>query len=56
MSVSAKLNVCQSVFPPKPPNLISAKCTTHTVCMYICIYVYMYICIYVTMCLGVDVI
>ena len=31
MSLSAKLNVRQSVFLPKPPNLMSAKCTTHTV-------------------------
>ena len=35
MSLSVKLNICQSVFLPKPPNLMSAKYTTHTVCVQI---------------------
>ena len=30
-SLSAKLNIRQSVFLPKSPNLMSTKCTTHTV-------------------------
>ena len=30
-SLSAKLNIRQSVFLPKPPNLMSTKCTTHAV-------------------------
>ena len=31
---SAKLNARQSVFAAKSPNLMSAKCTTPTVCVY----------------------
>ena len=31
---STKLNVCQSVFFAKSPNLMSAQCTTPTVCVY----------------------
>ena len=30
-SLSAKLNISQSVFLPKSPNLMSTKCTTHMV-------------------------
>ena len=28
----AQVNICQSVFAAKSPNLMSAKCTTVTVC------------------------
>ena len=31
---SAELNVCQSVFAAKSPNLISVECTTPMVCIY----------------------
>ena len=42
-----KLNVCLCLFVAKLPNFMSAKCTTPTVCMDVCMYVY--VCIFVAL-------
>ena len=50
MSLFAKLNISQSVFLPKLPNLMSSKCITHMVYIctaYILLLLYICTCIYI---------